>query len=181
MYIETERLILRRWNRTDAFMLSEINSEPDVMLSLGRGVMSVEDACNNIVTFEQHFERHGFGLWAVERKYDLSLIGLCGLRIVSNNEYSFAPCTEISWVQKRELWGNGYMTEAAIASIEDGFQRVKIKKIYSWTAQVNYRSQNLMRRAGMHREEKLDFDHPRLPVGHPLSRHLVYLINAPKV
>lgn len=180
MYIETERLILRRWCKNDAKPFAEINSHTDVMALLGSGTMSVQEACKNIRKFENHFDAYGFGFWAVEKKNDGSLIGLCGLRKALWADHPLSPCTEIAWRQARESWGHGYMTEAAIASLGDGFQRAKINKIFSWTAQINTRSQQLMRRIGMLRAAGLDFDHPQLPSVHPLSRHLVYAISAPE-
>lgn len=68
MYIETERLILRRWDKNDAKTFAEINSHTDVMALLGRGTMSVQEACENIRKFEDHFDEYGFGFWAVEKK-----------------------------------------------------------------------------------------------------------------
>jgi len=130
--------------------------------------------------FKNHFDEYGFGFWAVEKKNDGSLIGLCGLRKALWADHPLTPCTEIAWRQARESWGHGYMTEAAIASLGDGFQREKINKIFSWTAQINTRSQQLMRRIGMLRAAGLDFDHPQLPPEHPLSRHLVYVISTPQ-
>lgn len=179
MYIETERLILRRWSKNDVKPFAEINSHADVMVLLGRGAMSVQEACENIRKFENHFDEYGFGFWAVEKKNDGSLIGLCGLRKVLWADHPLTPCIEIAWRQARESWGHGYMTEAAIASLGDGFQRAKINKIFSWTARVNIRSQQLMRRVGMHRAAELDFEHPQLPPEHPLSKHLVYVTSAP--
>lgn len=68
MYIETERLILRRWSKNDVKPFAEINSHADVMVLLGRGAMSVQEACENIRKFENHFDEYGFGFWAVEKK-----------------------------------------------------------------------------------------------------------------
>lgn len=181
IHIETERLNLRRWNKKDALAFSEINSEPDVMALLGRGTMSINEACNNIKQFEEHFEEYGFGFWAVEKKGDGSLIGLCGLRKVLWIDHPLTPCIEIAWRQARQSWGRGYMTEAAITALNDGFQRAGISRVFSWTAQINMRSQQLMQRIGMHRAVELDFDHPKLPLEHPLSRHIVYIINAPQI
>jgi len=64
----------------------------------------------------------------LRKKNDGSLIGLCGLRKALWADHPLTPCTEIAWRQARESWGHGYMTEAAIASLGDGFQREKNKQ-----------------------------------------------------
>ena len=37
-----------------------------------------------------------------------------------------------------------------------------------------------MRRIGMTHDEADDFDHPRLPPGHRLRRHVLYRLNRPE-
>ena len=46
--------------------------------------------------------------------------------------------------------------------------------IVAFTATSNLPSQAVMIRIGMTRREDLDFDHPALPKGHPLERHVVW-------
>jgi anti-anti-sigma factor len=49
-----------------------------------------------------------------------------------------------------------------------------LHEIVSFTAKKNLRSQRVMRRLGMRHQERDDFDHPRIPAGHPLRRHVLY-------
>lgn len=146
------------------------------MAWLGRGPMTVNEARHHLREFEAHFDAYDFGLWAVERRHDGALIGFCGLRRVLSSLYPMAPCVEIAWRQARFAWGHGYMSESALAALEDGFRRVRLNKVFAWTAKANLRSQQVMQRAGMQRAASLDFNHPMLADGHPLRRHVVYLI-----
>ncbi len=113
----------------------------------------------------------GRGLYAVERRGDGRLIGLTGLHRAAF-EASFTPCIEIGWRFVAEVWGQGYATEAARAVLHDAFGRLGLPRVYSFTAAVNLRSERVMRRLGM--RNLGGFDHPALPVGHLLRRHVLY-------
>lgn len=174
LFIDTPNLHLRRWRPDDAAPFAAINSEPEVMQWLARGPMSEAEAAGFLAQCEAHFEAHGFGIWAVERRSDGALIGANGLRWFHTAGHPMTPCVEIAWRQTKTAWGRGYATEAARAALQDGFQRLRLEQVRAWTAATNVRSQAVMQRIGMARAAQLDFDHPLLPPGHPLSRHVVY-------
>jgi RimJ/RimL family protein N-acetyltransferase len=102
-----------------------------------------------------------------------AFIGFVGLSRPSFSAH-FTPCVEIGWRLSHEHWGHGYATEAARAAAWDGFERVGLREIVSFTAVANQRSRRVMQLLGMHRLEHEDFDHPLLPQGHPLRRHVLY-------
>jgi RimJ/RimL family protein N-acetyltransferase len=85
----------------------------------------------------------------------------------------FTPAVEIGWRLSRDAWGNGYATEAARAALDFGFGS-GLEEIVSMTSTTNLRSQAVMQRLGMHRDPADDFDHPNVPVGSPLRRHVLY-------
>lgn len=64
---------------------------------------------------------------------------------------------EIGWRLNREAWGQGYASEAAKAALDDGFARLGLKEILSYTAETNLRSQAVMERIGMSRTPAKDF------------------------
>ncbi|VWB15407.1 GNAT family N-acetyltransferase [Burkholderia lata] len=176
--IETERLTLRRWRPADADALSAMHEDSDVTTWLARGPMSVDEASDVIARFDAHFDAHGFGPWAVERRVDAMLIGVCGLSREVRATHPMAPCVEIMWRLARHAWGQGYAAEAAAAALADGFDRIRLGEIFAWTADTNLRSQHVMQRLGMQRQPACDFDHPALPEGHALRRHVVYAARA---
>ena len=103
--LETKRLTLRRWRPTDAGALSAMHEDPDVTAWLARGPMSVDEASDVIARFDAHFEAYGFGPWAIERRADAMLIGVCGLSHEARATHPMAPCVEIMWRQARHAWG----------------------------------------------------------------------------
>ncbi|KWH07848.1 GCN5 family acetyltransferase [Burkholderia territorii] len=176
--IETERLTLRRWRSDDAGALAAMHADPDVTAWLARGPMSVDEAEATIARFEAHFDANDFGVWAIERRADGALIGLCGLSRELHDEHPMAPCVEIVWRLARSSWGHGYTSEAATAVLADGFGRIGLGEIFAWTAAANQRSRQVAQRLGMARQPTRDFDHPALPEGHALRQHVVYVTHA---
>ena len=100
-------------------------------------------------------------------------IGFVGLSVPAF-EAHFTPCVEIGWRLAAEHWGHGYATEAALASARFAFDDLEMTQLVSFTTPQNVRSQAVMRRIGMTHDEAEDFDHPRLPPGHRLRRHVLY-------
>ncbi|MEU7690595.1 GNAT family N-acetyltransferase [Microbispora hainanensis] len=170
--IRTERLVLRRWREDDKEPFAALNADPVVMEHFP-ATLSREDSDALAERIEAGFDEHGFGLWAVEA--DGEFIGFTGLS-VPRFTAPFTPCVEIGWRLARSAWGRGYATEAARASLEDGFGRAGLTEVISFTAVQNVRSQAVMRRLGMTHDPADDFDHPALPAGHPLRRHVLYRI-----
>ena len=122
---------------------------------------------------EAGFVSNGYGLWAVELPRQAEFIGYVGLAPVTFDAH-FTPAVEVGWRMAHEYWGRGFATEAARATIADGFDRVGLGEVVSFTVPANVRSWRVMERLGMTRDPADDFDHPRLPVGHHLRRHVLY-------
>ncbi len=174
--LQTERLILRAWQPSDRDPFARLNGDPVVMryfpspLSRAKSDALVE-------RIQEHHLTHGFGFWAVEEKATGNFIGFIGLNIPSF-EAHFTPTMEIGWRLARPFWGQGYATEGANQVLDYGFDVLKLPEIVSFTAKVNKPSIAVMERLGMTHNRADDFDHPRLPPGHPLGQHVLYRITA---
>jgi ribosomal-protein-alanine N-acetyltransferase len=83
---------------------------------------------------------------------------------------------EVGWRLSREHWGKGYATEAASKALAHGFGALGLAEIVSFTAVTNQRSRRVMEKLGMTHDPNDDFEHPALPPGHPLRRHVLYRI-----
>ncbi len=170
--LHTERLILREWRDEDLKPFAALNSDPEVMRYMPK-LLSREDSDASIQRIREHFARHGFGLWAVEVREVEPFVGFVGLSM-PKFESLFTPCVEIGWRLAREAWGKGYATEAAQAALQFGFQQLALNEIVSFTVPENQRSRRVMDRLGMNHDPAGDFEHPLLPAGHPLRRHVLY-------
>jgi RimJ/RimL family protein N-acetyltransferase len=174
--LRTDRLVLRRWRDADREPFAALNADPVVMERLTTTLTrSASDAM--IDSIEADFDERGFGLWAVEVTDGPSCIGFVGLN-VPGFEAEFTPCVEVGWRLARDAWGHGYATEAARAAIADGFTRVGLDEIVSFTTPGHTRSRAVMERLGMTHDPADDFGHPRLPEDHRLHRHVLYRLPA---
>ena len=170
--LRTERLWLRRWRPDDREPFAALNGDPRVM-EYFQAPLTREQSDAMASHIESHFARHGFGLWAVEVHGVTPFAGFIGLS-VAGFEASFTPCVEIGWRLAVEHWGRGYAPEGARAVLEFGFAHVGVEEIVSFTAVPNLRSRRVMEKIGMVHRPADDFDHPLVPEGHWLRRHVLY-------
>jgi RimJ/RimL family protein N-acetyltransferase len=125
---------------------------------------------------EAHFRQYGFGLCAVELRRGGGFIGFVGLNVPSFDA-PFTPCVEIGWRLAAEYWGQGLATEGAHAIVRYGFDTLGLDQLVSFTVPANARSRRVMEKIGMTHDPADDFDHPRLPAGHPLRHHFLYRVH----
>jgi RimJ/RimL family protein N-acetyltransferase len=171
--IETERLLMRRWRESDREPFAELNGDPQTLLFFPQTLDRLaSDAL--IDRAEANFELLGYGLWALERKDTGDFIGFTGLAPLPD-DVPGAGGVEIGWRLARRAWHHGYATEAARAAATTAFTQAGLAELWSMTAVLNEPSQAVMRRIGM--TEVARFDHPRVPVGHPLRPHVTYLLS----
>jgi len=173
----TERLWLRRWVLEDRAPFARLNADARVV-EFFPSALAREESDARADRIEAHFENHGFGLWAVEIPGITRFAGFIGLSIPVF-EAPFMPCIEIGWRLDAEHWGRSYATEGARAALEFGFQSLPVQEIVSYTVPANVRSRRVMERIGMTHSPSEDFEHPVLPEGHPLRRHVLYRIGRP--
>ncbi len=170
--IQTSRLVLRRWRAADREPFAALNADPAVMEHFPALLLRAEsDALAGRI--EAHFAERGFGLWAVEIPGVAPFAGFVGLSIPSFDAH-FTPCVEVGWRLARTYWGKGYATEGARAALRFGFEQSRLGEIVSFTVPANLPSRRVMERVGMSHSPADDFDHPGLPEGHPLRRHVLY-------
>ena len=170
--IRTERLLLRRFRDADREPFAELNADPRVMEHFVRPLTRAESD-DFVDRIEERFRRQGYSLWAVEVRGGAPFIGYVGLWDATF-EAPFTPAVEVGWRLAAPAWGHGYATEAAEAALDDGFVRVGLPEILSFTAAANRRSRAVMERLGMGRDPAGDFAHPAVPEGHPVRPHVLY-------
>jgi RimJ/RimL family protein N-acetyltransferase len=172
----TARLILRGWRESDREPFRALNADPRVM-EFFPAPLAPDDTDQMMVRNEHHFERHGFGLYAVELAETGAFIGFIGLNIPTFDA-AFMPAVEIGWRLAHAYWGRGLASEGARALVEHAFSTLKLKSLISFTTVANLRSRRVMERIGMVHDAAADFDHPNLREGHPLRRHVLYRLSA---
>lgn len=161
---------LRQWRDDDLDAFAEMNADPAVMRYLP-AALSRDESAATLQRVRAAIDERGWGLWAVDVEGELA--GWTGLNPPAWTA-PFTPCVEVGWRLRRKFWGRGLATAAAREAVRYGFETLRLPEIVSFTVLANERSWRVMERLGFARDVGGDFDHPRLPEGHPLRRHLLY-------
>ena len=174
---ETERLILREWDEPDARAFYDIMNTPAVMRNLG-GVQSFEEWSEGFERLRSYQRDFGHTFWIVEGKESGEILGFCGMKRV-NSPGAFDELTgtpEIGWRLRESAWGKGIAKEAAIATLDLAFDRFGFERVIAMTIPANVESEGLMKRLGMTRADRLDFNDTRF--GPETNPQIVYEIAA---
>ncbi|MFD0713405.1 GNAT family N-acetyltransferase [Paenibacillus sp. GCM10027626] len=170
IYIETKRLQLRDWKEADLKPFCQMNADDAVMAYFPK-TLSTDETQLFYTSILAEFIEYGFGLYAVEEKESKAFIGFIGFHRATF-EADFTPCIEIGWRLKKEAWGKGYATEGAKACLQYGFTELGFHDVYSFTADINEPSKNVMMKSGMHFVKY--FDHPKVENDSPLKKHVLF-------
>ena len=169
--LTTDRLLLREWREEDRAPFAALNADPAVMEHFP--VPLTRDESDAMVDRAITLWAETGLCWFAVQLHDGPFIGFTGLhRQVF--DAPFTPAVEIGWRLARPHWGKGYATEAARTALDWGFRERDLDRVVSFTIPANHRSQAVMQRIGLVRVPDGDFDHPRLPIGHPMRRHVLY-------
>lgn len=171
----TARLALRAWREEDLPAFTAMNADERVMEFFPAPLTDAESR-EMFGRIRNEFSTEGFGPYAVERLSDGELLGFTGLHRVTFSG-GLEGQVEILWRLRHDVWGQGYATEAARACVAFA-AKLGIPELVAFTYIGNRRSLNVMRRLGM--ECVGEFDHPALPEGHRLRRHVLCRIRTEK-
>ena len=172
--LTTERLVLRTWTDDDIGPMLAMSTDPEVMRFFP-APMTARQVDDFVALQGARLEAGDPGIFVVER--DGAFLGFTGLS-VPRHPLPCQPCVEVGWRLVREAWGHGYATEAATASLDHAFDTLGLDEVVSFTAVVNLPSRRVMERLGMRRDPAEDFDHPAVPAGHEVERHVLHRITA---
>ena len=146
--LETERLLLRKFNEEDFEDYARMCADTEVMRYLGEGKpLTRLEAWQQMALIVGHWQLRGYGLWAVEEKSSGELVG----RIGFYNPEGW-PGFELGWTLAREAWGKGYATEGARRALRYAFNDLGREKVISLIHTDNLASIRVAERLG----EKLE-------------------------
>jgi RimJ/RimL family protein N-acetyltransferase len=148
VFLETERLVLRRFTEDDVDNLVELDSDPDVMHFINGGRPTPRDEIENEVLpmFLDYYERFaGYGFWAAVEKSTGEFVGWFPFRPEGANPGE----VELGYRLRRSAWGKGYATEGSRALIHKGFAEFGVQRVFAGTMVVNVASRRVMEKAGL--------------------------------
>jgi RimJ/RimL family protein N-acetyltransferase len=149
VFLETDRLVLRRFTESDLDLLVELNSDPEVMrfITGGRATPRGEVESEVLPAFLDYYQRFvGYGFWAAIEKGSGAFIGWFHLRPEPG-----APIDEpeLGYRLRSSAWDKGYATEGSRALIHKAFTELGAKRVVAETMAVNVRSRRVMEKAGL--------------------------------
>jgi len=149
IFLETERLILRRFTQDDVENLVELDSDPEVMRYLNGGIATPREVVEQQILqrFLSYYERYdGFGVWAAIERSSGAFIGWFSFR---PHDESRPDEAEVGYRLRRSAWGRGYATEGAQALIRKGFTELGGQRVTANTYEHNSASRRVMEKVGM--------------------------------
>ena len=149
--LETERLFLRKFTLEDAhFMLELLNTEGWLQYIGDRNVHNESQARDYLISGSlQSYETKGFGFYAVVLKNTQKIIGVSGF-IQREGETE----VEIGYAFLPAYHHKGYAYEAAKATLNYGFEHLKLEKIIAIALADNKASIKILEKLGMKFEKK---------------------------
>jgi RimJ/RimL family protein N-acetyltransferase len=147
IYLETERLLLRRFTETDLDNLVELNSDPEVKRYVTSGLTPREENQQGLkwmLEFYTRFPAHGF--WAAIEKSSGDFLGWFEFRPESD---ATLDEVELGYRLRKSAWNNGYATEGSRALIRKGFTELGVRRVVAGTDADHIASRRVMEKTGL--------------------------------
>lgn len=145
MVIETPRVILRQMTPADVPALLAVFGDPETM----RHYPAAFDEARMQAWIDWNigsYEEHGHGLWAMILRATDEVIGDCGL---VSQQVEGVQEVEVGYHVRRDLWGQGLATEAALGCLEYGFTALGCRRLISLIHPLNLPSRRVAEKIGM--------------------------------
>jgi RimJ/RimL family protein N-acetyltransferase len=160
VFLETERLILRRFTESDVDNLVALDGDPAVMRYLTNGEPTPREVVENEILpgILHNYARYGLGTWAAVERSTGEFLGWFALSPRDGDVTNL----ELGYRLRRPAWGNGFATEGARALLWKAFTDLGVRRVFAETMAVNLPSRRVLERAGLRyaRTFHLHFDDP---------------------
>lgn len=149
MFLETERLLLRRATLEDALQLSDLDSDPEVIrfTNLDGDFAPAEVWCDRILPrwLSLYTQTPGYGFWVAVEKVTGEFLGWFHFR----RSQAAPDEIELGYRLKKSAWGKGYTTEGAEALVQKGFTEQGARRVTATALAKNRASIRVMEKAGL--------------------------------
>jgi len=151
--LETNRVLLRKFDISDAENFYELNSNPNVIRYTGNSAFKDVNEAREFLENYSDYQRNGYGRWAVINKSTNQFLGWCGLKYDEDLDE-----TDIGFRFFEHFWNQGFATESAKACIDYGFNELHLKTIVGRAMKENMASIKVLEKIGLKFEKVFDFD-----------------------
>jgi RimJ/RimL family protein N-acetyltransferase len=150
--LTTDRLILRPFTIEDIPAHYEMNLDPEVSRYTGDGgVVGIDEIERRIKDHVlRDYKMHGYGRMVVELKETGENIGFCGLKYLPDLKE-----VDLGYRFVRHHWGKGIATEAARATLDNGWKGLGLTRVIAWVLPENLGSVRVLDKLGFHFDKAL--------------------------
>jgi RimJ/RimL family protein N-acetyltransferase len=152
MVLETERLVLRRIEKSDAPLVLELLNDPDFIRFVADRELRTEGDAENYIAAKMlpSFEKFGFGFYVAELKEAGTPVGMCGLIKRDTLED-----VDVGFCIRRKFWGRGYATEVATGVVEHGRTQFGLPRVVGIVSPGNANSISVLKKLGLRFEKTI--------------------------
>ena len=119
------------------------------------GVRTDEQLRDRIAGWTRHWSDHGFGETMFHERVTGQPIGWGGLQ---HSTIGIGDCLTVGYVLAPAVWGRGYATEIAVASVAHAFDVLGATELYASVSATNGASRRVLEKAGMSVHREIDHD-----------------------
>jgi len=157
--IETKRLILRDLLPSDDEGMFQLDSNPEVHRFLGNNpIKTIQQARDYITLVRRQYEENGIGRWAAIEKSSGNFIGWAGLKFITEPENNHVRFHDVGYRLHPDYWHKGYATESTVASLNYGFEVLKLSEIIGTCHEENKASRRVLEKCGLKFIEKFTYN-----------------------
>jgi len=157
--IETERLYLRELVDTDVNGIFNMDSDPQVHQYLGGNPINTIQQAKAVIKFiRQQYVDNGVGRLAIIEKETNNFVGWGGFKLITDLTNGHKDYYDLGYRFQKKYWGNGYATESSKATVEYGFNELKLPIIYAIVDVNNLQSQKVLKKCGFLEKGLFDYD-----------------------
>lgn len=151
--IETQRLLLREMTPDDAPALLKVFADAEAM----RHYPAAFDEARmqaSVTWNRRSYEPRGHGLWSMVLRATGEVVGDCGL---VRQQVEGVEEVEVGYHVRRDLWGQGLATEAALGCLRYGFTTLNCRRLVSLIHPLNMPSRRVAEKIGMTLQREVEW------------------------
>jgi [ribosomal protein S5]-alanine N-acetyltransferase len=158
IFLETDRLILRKLTQDDVDNLVQLDSDPEVMRFINGGIATTREAiANEFLPYAIGYynKSKNLGFWAIVERQNQEFVSWIFLRpeidfkLLQQLNLAEPDAVELGYRLRQQSWNKGYTTEVAQALISKSFTDSDINQIVAWALTENKASTKVMAKVGL--------------------------------
>lgn len=152
LLLETDRLLLRPLELTDAVAMFAMDNNPNVHKYLWQNpTQTLEESTKVIEYIQAQYQKNNIGRFATILKETNEFIGWTGIKFIDEHiENGNTNFYDYGYRLNEKFWNKGYATEASIAWLDYGFNQMNIEKMNAYTHAQNGASNHILQKVGFH-------------------------------